>query len=512
MRSTGRPMTPPCISLSRRHVVALAGATAAAAAAATAVGRPLGALAQTPVASPLPGEIYEAEDGTLTDTTVETTRTGYSGAGYVSTFEADGSGVEITVPVPEAGRYTVSIVYAADSEKTNDLMVNGNQVAGVYFPPSPEFAELEAGTVWMEAGDNTLGIRKNWGYVDVDAFRLAPAAPPPELSVPGTLVNADASPEALALMARLVESYGTATVSGQTEVEYAEWVEQTTGQRPALLGLDMMDYSPSRVERGTEPIATDEAIAWHEGGGIVQFQWHWNAPIGLIDEPGNEWYRGFYTEATTFDVADAMASPDGESYGLLVRDIDAIAVELLRLRDAGVPVLWRPMHEAEGRWFWWGAKGSGPLRALWDLVYTRLTDHHGLNNLIWVWTSADTPESLAWYPGDDRVDIVGADIYPPTGSHPTSLMLFERLVEMYDGRKMVAMTENGAMPDAEAMAREGARWAWFMTWGDMVQDAELNPPELVTEVYAHPDVLTHEDLADLAASSDRQPGSATPEG
>jgi len=66
----------------------------------------------------------------------------------------------------------------------------------------------------------------------------------------------------------------------------------------------------------------------------------------LVDTPGNEWYRGFYTEATTFDVADAMATPASANYELLVRDIDAIAVQLQRLEDAGVPVLWRPLHEA----------------------------------------------------------------------------------------------------------------------------------------------------------------------
>ena len=81
---------------------------------------------------------------------------------------------------------------------------------------------------------------------------------------------------------------------------------------------------------------------------MVTFCWHWNAPKDLIDQPGKEWWRGFYTEATTFDVAKAMEDPQSEEYTLIIRDIDAIAVQLKKLANADVPVLWRPLHEAEG--------------------------------------------------------------------------------------------------------------------------------------------------------------------
>lgn len=63
---------------------------------------------------------------------------------------------------------------------------------------------------------------------------------------------------------------------------------------------------------------------------------------------GKEWWRGFYTDSTDFNIATAMANPGGANYTLLLRDIDIIAKQLHRLQDAGVPVLWRPLHEAEG--------------------------------------------------------------------------------------------------------------------------------------------------------------------
>lgn len=168
-----------------------------------------------------------------------------------------------------------------------------------------------------------------------------------------------------------------------------------------------MDYSPSRVERGTVGTAVEEAIQHHNRGGIVSVLWHWNAPTGLYDTAEQRWWSGFYTAATDFDVATALSSTTNANYTLLIRDIDAIAVQLKRLQTAGVPVLFRPLHEAEGAWFWWGAKGPEPAKKLWGILYERLTVHHKINNLIWVWNSilAD------WYPGDATVDILSADVY-----------------------------------------------------------------------------------------------------
>lgn len=201
--------------------------------------------------------------------------------------------------------------------------------------------------------------------------------------------------ETKALMSYLVEGYGSNILSGQHTLEDAQWIKDHTGKYPAMLSTDMMDYSPSRVEHGATSTEVDKAIQWAKEGGIVTFVWHWNAPKGLHDIPGKEWYRGFYTEATTFDVQYALNHPESEEYQLIQRDIDAIAAQLKRLQDAHVPVLWRPLHEAEGRWFWWGAQGPDSAKQLYRIMYDRLTHYHHLNNLIWVWNS----ESPEWYPG-----------------------------------------------------------------------------------------------------------------
>src|SRR6185312_4748599 len=134
---------------------------------------------------------------------------------------------------------------------------------------------------------------------------------------------------------------------------------------PAVRGSDFIEYSPSRISHGSNPNGeTERIIDWAKStGGIPTMMWHWNAPTDLIDTPGHEWWRGFYTDSTTFDVQAALAAPGSAKYNLLVSDIDAIAVQLQKFEDAGVPVIWRPLHEAQGNmpdgaaWFWWGAKG-----------------------------------------------------------------------------------------------------------------------------------------------------------
>jgi hypothetical protein len=148
----------------------------------------------------------------------------------------------------------------------------------------------------------------------------------------------------------------------------------------------------------------------------------------------------------------------------MLRDIDAIAVQLKKFSAAGVPVLWRPLHEAEGQWFWWGAKGPEAFKKLWRLTFQRLTGVHKLHNLIWVYTAGTKME---WYPGDRYVDIVGVDSYPADSSDPLS-QIWDDLKKQFDGRKMMALSEFGKVPDIPKMYRLGGRWAYFVSWtGDL---------------------------------------------
>jgi mannan endo-1,4-beta-mannosidase len=466
---------------------------------------------ETPTATPGPVVVYEAEDGTLNGTEVQSSRPGFSGSGYVGSFDLGSDSVAVTVTAPSAGLYSVGVRYAGPfGYKENDLYVNGDLQATLKFPAIDTFTDLPPVSVWLNEGQNTVEIRYSWGWIEVDAFKVAPAPPRPALDVPNTLVNPNASEGARRLMTYLTDTYGKQILAGQDTLNQAQWLEQKTGKNPAVLGVDLIDYSPSRLDHGVdEPHTVEDAIQWWEAGGIVTVYWHWNAPSGLYDVPGKEWWRGFYTDATSFDLAAALADPCSNDYLLLLRDIDQIAVQLKRLQDAGVPVLWRPLHEAEGGWFWWGAKGPAAATQLYRLMYDRLTNYHHLNNLIWVWTAYDSPNSLQWYPGEQYVDVIGADIYLPKGSHSPSLAMFDNLVSMYGGHKLVTMSENGAMPDADLLQDQRVGWSWMMTWSGFNTDPQQNTVEFQQWFYQHPYVVTRDELPDLKTYP-TSPATATP--
>ncbi len=447
--------------------------------------------AKSQTAPPLANPIHlEAEDGTLTGNTVQTKIPGFSGKGYVGDFQPDGAKVAWTIPNAQAGLYEVKIRYSAPSgPKGYELAVNGKASSGMLAATKNEFATRNAGKVELTAGANTVEMQRGWGYYDLDAIDLTPAAPVQALVKPPTApVDAQASSAARALLASLVSQYGTKTLTGQYEAKDNETVQKETGKTPAIFGTDLMDYSPSRVAYGAKPDGIVEAaIARAKAGQIVTVSWHWNAPSGLLNTMGTDaqgkplnlmWYKGFNTKATTFDVQKALADPNSPDYKLLLRDMDAIAAQLQKFQDAGVPVLWRPLHEAEGGWFWWGAKGPDSFKKLWRLMYDRYTTVDHLHNLIWVY-SATIDQKPDWYPGDDVVDVVGADAYPKDTSDPLS-GLWDTMLTAHGGKKLVALTEFGGVPDVDHMSRYGVRWSYFVTWNG---NLGKTPDAVIDRVY-----------------------------
>ncbi|WP_156077590.1 glycosyl hydrolase, partial [Saccharothrix sp. NRRL B-16314] len=436
----------------------------------------------------------EAETGVLNGTAVESSHAGYSGTGYVAGFDQASDSVTITIPGNPGGLHDLTIRYATPyGAKTASLSLNGSGLGDVSFPAVSTFSEIPAGKALLRPGDNTITVTNNWGWYLIDAIKVTPSAPRAPHQVTGELTDPAATAEAKGLMRYLTDNYGKNILSGQQDQASIDWLEQNIGKAPAVGGYDLMDYSPSRVERGTTGRDVDHALAYDGRGGITTMVWHWNAPSGLIDQPGKEWWRGFYTDATTFDLAAALADPASTDYKLLIRDMDAIAAQLKRLADAKVPVLFRPLHEAEGGWFWWGAKGPGPAKELWRLLHDRLVGHHGLHNLIWVWNSV----SPDWYPGADVVDVVSADVYLPQGDHSAANGTYDRLVQLGGDKKLVALGEVGSIPDPDLVRAYEARWSWFVTWGGFVQDGAINPRDFVQRVYNHTNVITLDELPDF---------------
>lgn len=144
---------------------------------------------------------------------------------------------------------------------------------------------------------------------------------------------------------------------------------------------------------------------------------------------------------------------------VFTEDLKNTAAYLKLLRDADIPILWRPFHEAAGGWFWWG-KDAVSFKSLWIAMFNYFKAE-GLDNLIWVWTTEGNDAD--WYPGDQYVDIVGRDIYNKETADCVSE--YTSIAGNY-GNKIVSLSECGTVGLISEQWASGARWSWFMPWYD----------------------------------------------
>ena len=309
----------------------------------------------------------------------------------------------------------------------------------------------------------------------------------------------------------LRETSGKKILSGQQErIDWfgldneanVDFVTRATGLTPAVRGFDFMFYTHSADGRAGQR-AAERAIHWARRGGLVQFCIHWFVDTGSA--PGNP---KFYTSETSFDIRRAL-EPGTPENAEFMREMDLIAGELAKLRDAGVPVIWRPFHECSGGWFWWGAKGPEPFKQAYRLMFDRYTRVHGLTNLIWCYNPTESIGALeAWYPGDDVVDLIGLDIYPSAGTHPHYPEVFRRFRDFTQGRKPVTLTENGPIPDLDAMFADGTGWPSFCTWNGFESDPAQNSTAFLQRVYRDPRTITLETMPDVYRQRSRPPSIA----
>ena len=315
-----------------------------------------------------------------------------------------------------------------------------------------------------------------------------PTVVPEKNTTNRSLVNTAATYEAKALYQYLLENYGKRILSGVMTLnsfDETTWLKNNVGKEPAIIGIDFMHCNRGYNWYNNSQPAND-AETWWNRNGIPVFTWHWRDPSRATEE--------FYTDRTSFDVSKINDSQSAE-YKAMINDIDFIATQLKVLQRQNVPVLWRPLHEAAGGWFWWGAKGAQPCRKLYQVMYDRLVKYHGLNNLIWIWTRE--PNDEAWYPGDAYVDIVGRDIYKQ-GDISSQAPEFSSLNALYSNKKILTISECGTMPDVDNLVKDKIAWSWFMTWyGDYTRSSAHNSLTLWKKNMESPYVITLDEMPSL---------------
>jgi hypothetical protein len=453
---------------------------------------------------------YEAENGTLTGgISVLNTVAGYSGTGYAGIFQNDGDAVSVAITLAQGGWYKLYLGYAAPyGDKKNIVGINGNS-SEASFPASASFTEVSFGKIWLKEGINTLSMTKSWGWFLFDYFRIEPDTDPEvTVQLPYPLASPSPHIETRRLWSYLMDSFSRKIHSGAMSLnakEEADWLFSQTGRYPALIGLDFMNHNRNYSWFDKSVLVT-EARNWYNRNGLVAICWHWRDPSRATE--------AFYTADTQFDITRIFEATSAE-YQAMLSDIDIIAGFLKQLNNENIPVLFRPLHEASGGWFWWGAKGPEPCKELWRLMFDRLVNYHGLKNLIWVWTTDAAANNLDWYPGDDYVDILGADIYAADGDFSSQVLTYNSIKEKFGGRKLITLSENGPVPDPDRLVDDRAYWSWFMPWyGSFIRDGIKNPLSHWQKVMAHDYVVTLDEMPDLKSYplSDEPDYSAYPQG
>lgn len=436
---------------------------------------------------------YEAENATMSSgLRTEKSISGYSGTGYVGNFANDNDKLIFRFQVSSEAYYKIVVGVATPyGEKTNYISVNGNKLEFTV-ALSNSFQAKTIATIKLPVGENVIEITKSWGWFWVDYILIEKDnSVAVDFNISGELVTVDASKNTKSLYRFLLDNFQEKIISGVMTLnsfDETNWLKQQTGKEPALVGIDFLHCNRAYSWYNDHTPGNDARI-WYNKNGIPALCWHWRDPSRATEE--------FYTEKTSFDVSKINDNNSAE-YKAMINDIDYIAGLLKTLNDEDIPVLWRPLHEASGGWFWWGAKGPEACKKLWQTMFDRLVNYHKLNNLIWVWTTDTKAGNMDWYPGDNYVDILGVDIYADKGDFSSQILAFDKIKVDFQGKKMVTLSECGIIPDPGQLINDKAGWSYFMPWyGDFVRDASYNPLDHWKKVLAHDYVITLDEMPDL---------------
>ncbi len=276
----------------------------------------------------------------------------------------------------------------------------------------------------------------------------------------------------------------------------AEGIKERSGRYPAINIFDFQHFRQRNLN-----YMGPTAKAWHDAGGIVGFIWHWSVPIAadLSAKEGFAFYSPTGSQGrpgTLFSPRRAIQTGTPE-HSILNENLDTIVGYLLHYQQQGIPILWRPFHEAAGNtnrggksWFWWGNDGAEAFKQLY--LYTqRYLMEHGVHNLIYIWTSELDDDD--WYPGDEHVDIIARDQYHIPSQHGSFKEQFDLLRKKYPS-KMLALAECDCVPSAEAMEKDNAKWLFVAPWTTPFVFSRQNDDAFWKKFHSETLILTRDEV------------------
>lgn len=419
----------------------------------------------------------EAEDTALPEkcSVAIDPRQGYSGEGYVSGLNTENQSIlTFTAEIPATQHYDITVVVGAGAASSCKILMDGEPVYTLVTDGTENFIRVTVQGIFLSEGTRKLEIVPVDGVLDIDCVELVNNTSLYDASseIASNPVNPDATEKTKQLYHFLREQYGSKIITGQyvSDGDNAELedIYQITGKYPLIRFADLNAYSQNggNPEKAT---AIADSIAWAEEGGVVGLSWLWNAPTGN---------GTIYQEGVSFSLKLAMTEENIATVSLeqigqmeqegkvsqscyeLISDIDAIAETLKPLAQADIPVLWRPLPEAGGGWYWWGADGADAYQWLWDLLYTRMTLYHKLNNLLWIWNG----QSSSYLVDNAQYDIASLDLYvEQSEEYGSRYEQYVALRNMSPG-KILAISEASTLPDMNTMFRDNAVWSFCGLW------------------------------------------------
>ena len=190
-------------------------------------------------------------------------------------------------------------------------------------------------------------------------------------------------------------------------------VLESCGDYPAVMGFDLGGIEmgdTKNLDSVPFDCIREEIRNHHRRGGIITVSWHPRNPV----TGGTAW------DAQAGVVTAILA--DGPTHDLFMAWLERVRAFFISLTDDdgnAIPLIFRPWHENNGFWFWWGDKHCTPeeYKALWNLTQDQITNHKSqITNILWSYSpnlQGGFTDSLfiPRYPGDDRVDMIGLDAY-----------------------------------------------------------------------------------------------------
>ena len=422
----------------------------------------------------------EAEEANYTDCKlIEDEK--YSG-GQALELTENSAKITFTYNAAASGKYAVYVCYdALYGAKVVNVTVNGatsNLQTG-----DKVIEDVEVGTFIMNEGENTIEITPNWTWFRIDYIRITNGnTSTVEFDIAQTPVDTNASEAAIKVYTFLYDNFGKKTISGimtgdmttangdVTQHEDVLAVYNASGKYPALVGFDFMNATGKSADNNSwykdyTNASIELAKDLYRRGGIPAFTWHWRDPSRTTDA----FYANNQDEnPCTLKISDVM-NVDGswntssEVYQNIIKDIDTVADYFLSLQDLGVACIFRPLHEASGGWFWWGTDGAENYTKLYQLIADEMKNVKGVHNVIWVWNPCTTDDA-DWNPGETYYDVIAIDIYNNAFDYSSNYAAFDKLKTMSNGKKLIALSENGPIPDIDKEFDEEAVWSWWMPW------------------------------------------------